>query len=87
MGWTNIRFEDIRTLNISIRFDLIRTSNINVPNQHGMNKKLDNLILTNVFIWNFELPIDNMISQTQHIPFVYGFSQEHIWALVVKKLR
>ena len=44
MGWTNIRFEDIRTLNISIRFDLIRTSNINVPNQHGMNKKLDNLI-------------------------------------------
>ena len=44
-------------------------------------------ILANVFIWNFELPNDNMISQTQHIPFVYEFSQEHIWALVVRKLR
>ena len=43
-GWTNIRFEDIRTLKFSIRFDLIRTSNIKVPNQHGMNKKLDNLV-------------------------------------------
>ena len=42
---------------------------------------------SNMFIWNFKLPIDNIISQTKHIPFVYGFSQEHILALFEKKLR
>ena len=44
-------------------------------------------ILSNMFIWNFRLPIDNRISQTQHIPLIYGFSPEHIWPLVEKKLR
>ena len=32
------------------------------------------LILANEFIWNFDLPIDNIVSQTQHKQFLYGLS-------------
>ena len=43
----NIRSEHIQTLNFSIQSDLIRTANINVPDQHGINKKLD---IYNIFL-------------------------------------
>ena len=50
----NSRSEHIWTLNFSIWFASLRTSNIKVPNQHGMNKKLDNLILTAFLIWFYD---------------------------------
>ena len=44
-------------------------------------------MLVSTFIWNFELPIDNIVSQAQHKQFLYGLSSEQNWALVEKKLR
>ena len=45
------------------------------------------LILANAFIWNFKLPIEHIVSQTQQKQFLYALSSVQNWALVEKKLR